>query len=103
VSHTPSSHIDLQAVLADSLERLCRHHQVLGNLFPTVGEGIRYQLTENDNWLSGFWTGLLWLAYVATGDERLRAHAEALLPSFEERLDKWVHITHDLISLHPQC
>jgi unsaturated chondroitin disaccharide hydrolase len=96
VSHTSSSHVDLQAALADSLERPCRLHRALGNLFPAVGEGTRYRLTENDNWLTGFWTGLLWLACAATGDEQLRAHAEALLPSFAEWLDKRVHITHDL-------
>jgi unsaturated chondroitin disaccharide hydrolase len=96
VSRTSSFHVDLQAALADSLERLSCHYQAIGNLFPTVGEGTRYRLTENDNWLTGFWTGLLWLVYTATGDEQVRAHAEALLPSFEERLDKCVHITHDL-------
>lgn len=79
MSHTPSCHVDLQAALANLLERLCRLHQAPGNLFPTVGEGTHYQLTENDNWLTGFWTGLLWLAYAATGDEQLRAHAEASL------------------------
>jgi unsaturated chondroitin disaccharide hydrolase len=79
------------------LERVRRRqHQALGALFPTVGEESRYQLTENDHWLIGFWTGLLWLAYAAMGDEQLCAHAEALLPSFERRLDKQVHITHDL-------
>jgi len=95
-SHTSSSPVDLQAALAGSLERLCRHYQAIDNRFPTVGEETSYLLTENDNWLTGFWTGLLWLAYTATGDEQLRAHAEVLLPSFEERLDKWVHINHDL-------
>jgi unsaturated chondroitin disaccharide hydrolase len=85
-----------QATLANSLERIRRHHQAFGHRFPTLGEGIRYQLTENDNWLTGFWPGLLWLAHTATGDGDLREHAEALLPSFEERLDKRVHINHDL-------
>jgi rhamnogalacturonyl hydrolase YesR len=55
-----------------------------------------YQLSENSHWLAGFWTGLLWLAYAATGDEDLRAHAESLLWTFRERLERRVHITHDL-------
>jgi hypothetical protein len=42
--------------------------------------------------LTGFWAGLLWPAYAATGDGDLRAHA--FLPSFEKRLDGRVHITH---------
>lgn len=94
--HTAPSNTDLHSALSDAPDRVRRHHQALGDLFPTVGEGGRYQLTDNDNWLAGFWTGLLWLAYAATGDEDLRAHAQALLPSFEKRLDGRVHITHDL-------
>jgi unsaturated chondroitin disaccharide hydrolase len=82
--------------LADSLGRIRQFHQRLNYQFPTVGEGSEYQLTSNDHWLAGFWSGLLWLAYVATDDEALRRHAEALLPSFEERLEKRIHITHDL-------
>jgi unsaturated chondroitin disaccharide hydrolase len=96
MSVTLFSHVDLQAALAESLERVRRCHAAFGRQFPTVGDGTGYQLTGNTNWLTGFWPGLLWLAYVATGDEDLRAHAEALLPSFEERLDEQIHITHDL-------
>jgi unsaturated chondroitin disaccharide hydrolase len=96
MSHAMSTQASVKRALADALERIRQHHRAFGNRFPTVGEGTRYQLTENDHWLAGFWTGLLWLAYVATGDEDLRDHAEALLPSFKERLEERVHITHDL-------
>jgi unsaturated chondroitin disaccharide hydrolase len=82
--------------LAESLARIRRHHWTHGDRFPIVGEGSRYQLSENNHWLAGFWTGQLWLAFAATGDEGLRKHAESLLPSFEQRLEKRVHITHDL-------
>jgi hypothetical protein len=95
VSRTPSSDANLQAALANSLERLCRLHQALGNLFTAVGEGTRYRLAENDNCLAGFWIGLLWLTYAATRDEQLCA--------FIER----VRIAHDLgfpftLSTQPQ-
>jgi unsaturated chondroitin disaccharide hydrolase len=96
MSQAPSSYADLSVALTDSLQRIRRHHHTFGSRFPTVGEGTHYQLTGNENWLAGFWTGLLWLAYSCTGDEGLRAHAEALLPSFRERLEHGVHITHDL-------
>jgi unsaturated chondroitin disaccharide hydrolase len=81
---------------AASLARIRRHHRAFGDQFPVVGEGTCYLLSENDNWLAGFWTGLLWLAYAASGDEDLREHAESLLTTFRERLEKRVHITHDL-------
>jgi unsaturated chondroitin disaccharide hydrolase len=92
----PSPPTTSQAALAHSLARVRQQHRAFGGQFPTVGEGARYQLTGNDNWLTGFWPGMLWLAYAATGDENLRDHAKACLPSFEERLEKRVHINHDL-------
>ncbi len=96
MSRILSSHVNLEAALHGSLERIRRVHAAFGRRFPTVGDGTSYQLTANTNWLAGFWPGLLWLACVATGDEGLRTHAEALLPTFEERLARRVHITHDL-------
>lgn len=94
MTHTPNS--SPQATLRYSLERIRRHHRAFDNRFPITGVGTRYRLAGNDNWLAGFWTGLLWLAHAATGDEDLREHAESLLPTFRERLEKRVHITHDL-------
>lgn len=85
----------LRLALENSLARIQRHHQDLDR-FPVVGQGTRYQLAENNHWLAGFWTGLLWLAHAASGAEDLRIHAEALLPTFVDRLDKRVHLTHDL-------
>ncbi len=85
-----------RTALAESLDRIRRHHRDFGDQFPVVGEGTRYQLSENNHWLAGFWTGLLWLAYAASGDEDFRVHAESLLASFRERLERRVHITHDL-------
>ena len=87
---------DLRTARQDSLARIQRHHRAFGDQFPIVGEGARYTLSENNNWLAGFWTGLLWLDYAATGDGDLSAHAESLLATFSERLEEGVHITHDL-------
>ncbi|MBN1135860.1 MAG: glycoside hydrolase family 88 protein [Anaerolineae bacterium] len=87
---------DRYLALEQSLARIRRHSRTFGDRFPTVGEGSCYRLAGNDNWLTGFWTGLLWLAYAATGEGALRAQAESLLPTFRERLEERVHITHDL-------
>jgi unsaturated chondroitin disaccharide hydrolase len=87
---------DCQSALAGSLARIRREHRAFGDQFPVVGEGTRYRLTENNHWLAGFWTGLLWLAYSATGEEDLWVHAASLLSSFRHRLEARVHITHDL-------
>lgn len=94
----PSHSIQFPSSLAvpDLLGRVRRNIGLFGEQFPTVGEGDRYRLGPNDNWLAAFWMGLLWLSYAASGDEIFRRHAEQLLPSFIIRFDRRVHITHDL-------
>ncbi|MBN1562548.1 MAG: glycoside hydrolase family 88 protein, partial [Anaerolineae bacterium] len=69
---------------------------IFGDQFPTVGQRKTYVTGPNDNWLAGFWTGLLWLTYATTRDETTRNYAAARLASFEKRLDDRVRITHDL-------
>ncbi|MFN8469624.1 MAG: glycoside hydrolase family 88 protein [Caldilineaceae bacterium] len=54
-------------------------------------------LGSNFDWTPGFWTGMLWLAYELTGDERYRQGAEQQLPSYIDRLDRKIYVnTHDL-------
>lgn len=56
-----------------------------------------YPAVEKVDWTEGFWTGMLWLAWEVTGDDKYRTVAEGLLDSFEERLDKQIKVdTHDL-------
>lgn len=78
------------------LARIRRVHRQFGDRFPKTGTGLRYRLTENDNWFTGFWPGVLWLAYTATTDESLRTQAMALLPSFADRLAQDRRLDHDL-------
>lgn len=66
--------------------------------FPAASavDGI-YPLVDKVDWTEGFWTGMLWLAWEVTGDDKYRVVAETLLDSFEERLDKLIKVdTHDL-------
>ncbi|MBN1978482.1 MAG: alcohol dehydrogenase catalytic domain-containing protein [Anaerolineae bacterium] len=46
MSQTPSSHVDFQAALADSLEQLARRHRALGNLFPAVKDVQGYKVGD---------------------------------------------------------
>jgi unsaturated chondroitin disaccharide hydrolase len=88
-----------ERALAEAVGRIRRIHTSFDQQFPTVGlpdDDARYERHTNDTWMSGFWTGLLWLAYAETGDPALRAHAEALLPTFEKRLEQRTGLDHDL-------
>ena len=56
-----------------------------------------YPVTDNYEWTPGFWTGMLWLAYEVTGDEKYRRVAEGQLKTYRERLEKQICTeTHDL-------
>ena len=59
-----------------------------GNVYPAIG---------NIEWTSGFWTGMLWLAYEVTGNEKYRQTAEIQLGSYRERAEQRLYTdTHDL-------
>lgn len=56
-----------------------------------------YPAIENTDWTSSFWTGMLWLAYELTGNEKYREAAEKQLESYKKRLDERICTdTHDL-------
>lgn len=57
----------------------------------------RYRIKDNDDWTNGFWTGMLWLAYEYTGDEKYKEVAEIHIDSFQKRYeDNFVLDHHDL-------
>jgi len=56
-----------------------------------------YQQVGNVAWTPGFWTGMLWLTFEVTGDEKYRLAAENQLPSYRQRVDEKRYTeTHDL-------
>lgn len=63
---------------------------------PSSVDGV-YPAIANFEWTSGFWSGMLWLAYELTGDEKYRQAAESQLPDYRARLDGRIGTdTHDL-------
>jgi len=85
----------IQFALTTTLNRVRENCHDYGLDFPTQGYPI-YETAPNNHWVAGFWPGMLWLAYAATQDADLREQAEVLLPSFIQRLDKCVDLSHDL-------
>lgn len=54
----------------------------------------QYGIIENIEWTDGFWTGLLWLAYEYTGDEKYRELADKNVASFKNRVEKDIELDH---------
>lgn len=53
-----------------------------------------YEPTENVEWTTGFWTGVIWLAYEHTGDEAFKEAALVQVDSFLERIEKKIDVNH---------
>ncbi|MGL4654799.1 MAG: glycoside hydrolase family 88 protein [Sarcina sp.] len=57
----------------------------------------RYRIKDNDDWTNGFWTGMLWLAYEYTGDEKYLEVCKIHKESFKKRYEEnFVLDHHDL-------
>lgn len=60
----------------------------VNQVYPPIG---------NLEWTSSFWTGMLWLAYEFTGDDKYRKAAEYQLASYKQRIEEQIETdTHDL-------
>lgn len=56
------------------------------NKFPSAcTTNLKYRVKDNDDWTNGFWTGMLWLAYEYTGDEKYKRVAQIHTDNFKER------------------
>lgn len=73
-------------MLAQVLEKVEYMNRRLGERLPGVCRDGRYDdhLGSADNWTNGFWPGILWLAYQATGRRDYLEKAQVL----EEKLDE---------------
>ncbi|GLW39388.1 glucuronyl hydrolase [Pectobacterium actinidiae] len=94
----PLSQVWLNDAIQDVLKKVDEMLPRFSHTFPaaSASEG-RYPVVEKVDWTEGFWTGMLWLAWEVTGDDKYRQVAEGLLDSFETRLDNRIKVdTHDL-------
>ncbi len=75
--------------------------------FPTgASKGNVYEMIPNEfGWHTGFWTGILWLAYELTGDEKYKRIATHHVDTFLTRIEKKFSIEHhDMGFLYsPSC
>ena len=92
----------LFGALHEALKKIDNNTKTFINLFPRpcstnyVYPGISNG-GEWDDWTCGFWTGMLWLAYEITGEERYRKVAFYHIRSYDERItDKKAVNHHDL-------
>lgn len=62
-----------------------------------ASQNLIYPAIDNTDWTSSFWTGMLWLAYEYSGDEKYKKIALIQVEDFKRRIETRSHIdTHDL-------
>lgn len=67
-------------------------------VFPTSSsENLIYGEMGNEDWTEGFWTGILWLLYEDTKEEKYLSALDSLLRTFQERVEQNIGLdTHDI-------
>jgi unsaturated chondroitin disaccharide hydrolase len=106
-SNTTLPKFDVNSAVQYALETVGKNLITFGQNFPndTTEKNLYYlrpargNFTEGSNyeWTTSFWTGMLWLAYELTEDDKYRLAAEAHIPSFIERIEQKLDVdTHDL-------
>ncbi len=68
----------------------------VGGIYPSIG---------NDDWTNGFWTGMLWLAYEFTENDKYKNEAMWQVDDFLDRIQKRIVVDHhDMGFLYlPSC
>ncbi len=68
-----------------------------GNVYPPRRAQNGFAEGANYGWTTGFWPGMLWLAYELTGDETYRCRGEQHIHNFARRIEREIDLdTHDL-------
>ncbi|MEK4328500.1 glycoside hydrolase family 88 protein [Paenibacillus sp. FSL R7-0312] len=78
-----------------SLGKLSNTRYRIGATFPNASYGGKYDARDPDCWTNGFWPGILWLAYRATGDEEYRRIAENCEEQLDAPLQEYEQLHHD--------
>ncbi|SHI05462.1 glycoside hydrolase family 88 protein [Clostridium grantii] len=86
----------VKAAFKQALNKIDEHLEEFTYKFPgSSSENNVYPSVENNHeWTTGFWTGILWIAYEVTGDEKYREVADIHVKSFEKRIDEKLGLNH---------
>lgn len=85
----------LNLAIKNCLRKVDKNIAKLGELFPTPATfNNSYNPIQNIEWTNGFWTGILWLCYEITNDDKYRRLAEKNVDSFLDRIQKNIEVEH---------
>lgn len=85
----------IDRALEFSINKIITHIDTFINKFPgEQSNNYVYEQTENTSWTESFYTGMLWLGFEITKNDKLLEVANNHLKLFKERLDNKICIDH---------
>ncbi|ACX64743.1 glycoside hydrolase family 88 protein [Paenibacillus sp. Y412MC10] len=82
-----------QAIM-DAVEKTKRNVGLFPMKFPHITAEKRYEWGESNDWIEGFYTGMIWLCYEYTKDPLFKDTAIAQLEDYKARLEEKRHLDH---------
>lgn len=90
---------DLLFGIHEALKIVDKNSKVFIDTYPRAASVNNiYPATKNaedfDDWTVGFWTGMLWLSYELTNNEKYKKIAKYQLKGYKQRIENKVHVNH---------
>lgn len=86
---------ELQNAIDECIRKVESNIAKIGELYPTPATSNNaYAPIQNIEWTNGFWTGILWLCYEETGEDKFRLLAEKHVESFLHRIENMIEVEH---------
>lgn len=86
---------DIKEAIDKTIKQIDINIDYFENFFPTPQTFSNiYKKIENIEWTNGFWTGMIWLAYEYTKNEKYKKIGQKHVDSYYDRIVKKIEVNH---------
>lgn len=86
---------EIKLAIEQCIKRIEKNMDKFMEMYPTPATfDNKYKTIDNIEWTTGFWTGMLWLAYEYTNDQKFKSLADKNVDSFKYRIDNKIEVDH---------
>ncbi|WP_284645142.1 glycoside hydrolase family 88 protein [Paenibacillus silviterrae] len=80
--------------IEDAVGKIRRNLEQNGPRFPHITNEKRYEWSANEDWIEGFYTGMVWLCYEYSHDTFFQEQARHQVENFRQRLEQRICLEH---------